>query len=319
MGTGPFAVPTFRSLCESQHTLLALVTRRAVVAATRGKPKSPSNPMREFAATRGLRVLSPDSINSMSAHRELIDLQPDLFVVCDYGEILSPETLTIAPLGGINLHGSLLPKYRGAAPVQWAIWQGEQETGVTVIHMTPGLDAGPCLVQRSTAIGASETAAELEPRLAELGVDAVHDAISALSNWNRTSPLGTLQDPSQVTRAPRLKKSDGNIDWSRPAKEIVLQYRAMQPWPGLFTHYLRTDQEPLRVILDDVAVVPCNVVQPPGTLMPTAEGRMVVATGSEALLISRLQPAGKRSMNAEEFLRGYSAAAGARFGPEPQS
>lgn len=315
MGTGPFAVPTFRSLLESPHSVLALVTRPTVASATRGKVKAPSNPARELAESYGLPVLDPPEINSTAAHRALNELQPDLFIVCDYGQILSPETLTIAPLGGINLHGSLLPKYRGAAPIQWAIWRGEQETGVTVIHMTPRLDAGPCLVQRVTPIGTAETATELEPRLAELGVAAVHEAIALLEHWDRTSPIGTFQDAAQATRAPRLKKSDGNVDWSRPATEIVRQYRAMQPWPGLFTHYLRTGQEPLRVILESVAVVPCNVIQPPGTLMPASEGRLVVATGSEGLSICRLQPAGRRSMDAAEFLRGYSPEAGARFGP----
>ena len=161
MGTGPFAVPTLESLLDSSHEVVALVTRPSVAAQTRGKTKAPPNPMRELAESRGLPVLDPVNVNEDSFRPALIALRPELLVVCDYGQILSPAALSVAPLGGINLHGSLLPKYRGAAPVQWAIWRGEQETGVTVIHMTPRLDAGPNLAQLTTAIGPAETAAEL--------------------------------------------------------------------------------------------------------------------------------------------------------------
>ena len=318
MGTGPFAVPTFRSLLDCSHTVLALVTRPAVVVPTRGKVKVPPNPMRELGEARGIPILTPPDVNAPDSRQTLRELSADLLVVCDYGQILSPETLAVSPLGGINLHGSLLPKYRGAAPIQWAIWKGEQETGVSVIHMTPKLDAGPCLVQSKTAIGETETAEQLEPRLALLGVPAVHEALAMLAAWDRTSPLGSIQDPSKASRARRLKKSDGDVDWSKPAQEIFCQFRAVQPWPGLFTHYFRPAGDPLRVLLEQIAVVPSAGNQSPGMVISLAEGILKIATGEGAIAISKLQPAGKRTLTAADFIRGYSASAGIRFGPLPR-
>src|SRR5262245_45786141 len=149
LGTGPFAAPMFESLLDSTHDVVALVTRPTPPPTARDK--SPPNPMRQVAERRGLPVHAPLSINSDEG-RELIEkLSPELLIVCDYGQILSPEILALAPLGGINLHASLLPKYRGAAPIQWALLNGERETGVTVIHMTPRLDGGPMLVQHSSS------------------------------------------------------------------------------------------------------------------------------------------------------------------------
>lgn len=317
MGTGPFAVPTFAALVESPHTVVALVTRPAVVGQTRGKTLVPPNPMRQLAEARGVPVFDPANINDPASREWLASQAPDLLVVCDYGQILAEEVLQLAPLGGINLHGSLLPKYRGAAPIQWAIWNGETETGVTVIHMTPGLDAGPCLVQRSLVIGPEETAAELEPRLSQLGVDPVLEAISMLERWDRQSPIGVRQDKSQATRAPRLKKADGEVDWTRSAREIECQSRAVQPWPGLFTHYHRPQQEPLRLILESVRPCPTPAgfsSARAGQLVAVPEG-LVVATSHGCLLVPRLQPAGRKMMEVPEFLRGYPLVAGAELGP----
>ena len=185
MGTGPFAVPTFRALLASPHEMLGLITRPDRPAHRR--EKTPANPMREVPRQNGLAVFEPQSINSPEAQAQLRQWAADLFVVCDYGQILSRETLSLARLGGINLHASLLPKYRGAAPINWAIYHGETETGVTVIHMTPQLDAGPCLVQHRTPIGPTETAPELEARLAELGTGAVLEAIGILSRGEGAS------------------------------------------------------------------------------------------------------------------------------------
>src|SRR5215471_7842277 len=159
MGTGPFAVPTFEALLSSPHQTLGLVTRPDRPAHRR--EKTPINPMREVAQQHGLEVFEPASINSDEAYAWLRDRNADLFVVCDYGQILSREALSLARLGGINLHASLLPKYRGAAPINWAIYNGETETGITVIHMTPQLDAGPALVQKRVAIEPTETAPHL--------------------------------------------------------------------------------------------------------------------------------------------------------------
>jgi methionyl-tRNA formyltransferase len=250
--------------------------------------------------------------------------RPDLLVVCDYGQILSPEVLELARFGGINLHASLLPKYRGAAPIHWAIYHGERQTGVTVIHMTPRLDAGPAIAQRATPIGPEETAAELEPRLAELGAPAVLEAIDALEAGT-ARPLE--QDASQATRAPRLKKEDGAVDWSRGAAAICNQVRALVPWPKTYTFWHRAGGEPLRLILERVrAVEPGSeggtsgaagawpVPAEPGTVLVAQGDRLVVATGAGALAIEDLQPAGKRVLSAAEFLRGYPMRPGERFG-----
>ncbi len=314
MGTGPFAVPTFESLLESQHDVVVLVTRPTPPVRSRGK--APRNPMREVAEARGIEVLSPDNVNAEAARKQLASLRPDLYVVCDYGQILSPATLSIPPLGGINLHGSLLPKYRGAAPVHWAILNGDEETGITVIHMTPKLDGGPVLTLRSTPIGRSETTEELEPRLALLGVEAVHEAIALLAAWDRSSPLGTLQDAALACRAPRLNKSDGAVDWSLSATRIYNKFRALKPWPGTFTHWLRADGEPLRLLLDDIAIVEgtdCETAST-GSVLVSDGTRLEVATGDGILSLLKVQPAGKRVMAIDEFLRGYPIPVGDRLG-----
>jgi len=309
MGTGPFAVPTFESLIASEHDVVVLVTRPMPAVRTRGKP--PANPMRDAAGQHAIEVIAPDDVNSEGARTQLAALRPDLFVVCDYGQILSPETLAITPLGGINLHGSLLPKYRGSAPVQWSVLKGDLETGVTVIHMTPQLDAGPCLITRSTPIGDDETAAELEPRLSQLGVEPVRDSIGMLEAWDRTSNLGTRQDQSLASRAPRLKKSDGNIDWKQTALQIRNQIRALKPWPGSFTQWQRPEGEPVRLIVDQVSLVTNpSADATPGTIIQIDNAGLQVATGEGVLLIQTLQPAGKRIMDAAAFLRGHPVKVG---------
>ena len=305
MGTGPFAVPTFESLSESEHEVVVLVTRPTPPVRSRGK--APRNPMREVAEARGIEVLSPDDVNSEAARKQLASLRPDLYVVCDYGQILSPATLGIPPLGGINLHGSLLPKYRGAAPVQWAILNGDKETGITVIHMTPKLDGGPALTLRATPIGASETTEELEPRLSLLGVEPVNEAIAMLAAWDRESPIGMPQNQALACRAPRLNKSEGAVDWSQSATQIYNKFRALKPWPGTFTHWLRSDGEPLRLLLDDIAIVEgmADDANPPGCVLVSDGTRLEVATGDGVLALRKVQPAGKRIMAVDEFLRGY--------------
>ncbi len=316
MGTGPFAVPTFESLLASAHDVVVLVTRPLPPVRTRGK--APTNPMRDAATAHGIEVLAPADVNCDAARTQLAALRPELFVVCDYGQILSPATLAIPPLGGINLHGSLLPKYRGAAPVQWSVLQGDAETGVTVIHMTPKLDGGPCLITVATPIGEEETAEQLEPRLAQLGVQPVHDAIRMLESWDGTSSLGTDQDASLTSRAPRLKKADGKIDWTLPAAQIRNQIRAFKPWPGSFTNWLRENGPPVRMIIDQVSPAPDPPSgSTPGTIVQIDDDGLHVATGRGGLVIRKLQPAGKRLMDAGSFLRGHPVATGDRLGNQP--
>jgi methionyl-tRNA formyltransferase len=320
MGTGPFAVPTFARLIESgAHTIAGVITRPEKPA--RGKVDVDLHPVRTLARQHGLPLHAPESINSDEAHALLRELAADLFVVCDYGQILKPAALELSQHGGINLHGSLLPKYRGAAPIQWAIYHGETETGVTVIHMTPRLDGGPILEQVATPIGPDETNVELEPRLSLLGVTAVEAAIAKIAAGDIT---GLPQDPALVTKAPRLAKTAGAIDWTRTAKQIHDQIRALVPWPKTYTHWLREGQEPLRFIVDRArAIDHTNKVADnkaadgigghSGTIIAAGE-QLVVQCGRGALAIEQLQPAGKKSQTTAEFQRGHKVPVGAKFG-----
>jgi methionyl-tRNA formyltransferase len=322
MGTGPFAVPTFESLINSQHRVLALVTRPD--APSHRRESTASNPMREIALSRRIEVFEPDSVNSPEAEVWLRDQAADLFVVCDYGQILSSKTLGLARLGGINLHASLLPKYRGAAPINWAIYHGETETGVTVIHMTPQLDAGPALVQLRTTIGAQETAQDLEARLAIVGRQAVLEAIGMLAQGRASQ--GIAQDRSQATKAPRLKKEDGQIDWSRPAAALFNQVRALNPWPKTYTFWKADSGPGLRIILErvqplqqipgvtDLSLSETPLSATPGTVLVAGGNELIVACGQGVLRIEELQPAGKRVMAAGDFLRGHKIQVGSRLG-----
>ena len=195
-----------------------------------------ASPLQEIAQRHGTPILDAEDINAAPWPARLAAYRADLFVVCDYGQRLAGETLAAARLGGINLHASLLPKYRGAAPINWAIYHGETQTGVTVIHMTPRIDAGPCIAQAPLAIRPEETAGDLEPRLAELGARLVRQTIDGLE----LGPVEALpQDPALASKAPRLKKTDGLIDWRRAAGEIKDHVRAMEPWPRTYTFWHR--------------------------------------------------------------------------------
>lgn len=308
MGTGPFAAPTFAALFGSRHKVVLLVTQP--IRASVGRNAPPPSPLRGIAAEHGVPIYDPEHINTPAACAAVVHYRPDLLIVADYGQILSPETLAVAPLGGINLHGSLLPKYRGAAPINWAIYHGEVETGVTVIHMTPGVDAGPCLSQAATTIGPDETALDLEPRLAALGAPLILQTIDDLQA-GRTAAIP--QDKSRATRAPRLKKSDGRIDWSRAAQAIKNQVRAMEPWPKAFMLWPRASGEPLRLIVGRVTVLDESCDAPAGIVVRSHGGELVIATGAGLLKIESLQPAGKRMLSAAEFLRGYPLVAGERL------
>ncbi|TWT32957.1 methionyl-tRNA formyltransferase [Blastopirellula retiformator] len=311
MGTGPFAVPSFRRLLDSEHEVLALLTQPPRVL--RGNRQAPPSPMRAVAEEANLPVHWPESVNTPEAHEILKGYDADLFVVCDYGQILSAESLSLAKLGGINLHGSLLPKYRGAAPVNWAMYNGDPETGVTVIHMTPKLDGGPILAIAKTPIDADEDAVELEERLSQLGVDPVIDSIALLEE-NGINPPGELQDAAQVTKARRLRKEDGDLPWARTAAEIYNQHRAFQPWPGTFTHWLREGAKPLRLIVKRMTPVASDAHVAPGQIASVQDGRLIVATKSGQIALEEVQPAGKRVMQAAEFLNGYGIRPGQSFG-----
>ena len=320
MGTGPFAVPMFRVLLDTPHAIAALVTRPDHAPPGR---RPPPNPMREAAAAAGVPVLAPERVNDPDAVAALAALTADLFVVCDYGQILSAPLLAVPRLGGINLHGSLLPRHRGAAPIQWAILEGDAVTGVSVIHMTPALDAGSVIAARPLPIGPHDTAADLEPRLAAIGAEAVVEAIdrlaAAVAAGTKPEEIGVPQDATRATRAPRLAKQDGVIDWSQPAARIERQRRALEPWPRAATFFTRGDGVRQRLVLEQVEVVPQPAaVEPgvaPGTVLATTDERIVVACGAgTALAVLRLVPEGRRSMSAADFLRGSPLLPGMRLG-----
>jgi methionyl-tRNA formyltransferase len=329
LGTGPFAVPTFRELFSTRHEVLALVT--GPVSAARGRQPAPVSPMRDVAHEHGLGIFAPEDINATASQLHLKQYGADLLIVCDYGQILATETLAAANLGGINLHSSLLPKYRGAAPINWALYHGETETGVTVIHMTPQVDAGPCIAQAATPIDPDEDAVQLEHRLSELGAWLVRRAVDNIEA-GRLEALP--QDQKLASKAPRLKKTDGLIAWSRSAREIKNHIRALEPWPKTYTFWHRENGPPLRLILgpvtvlgtsegdspifaDHASMVPEKSGQsPPGTVLEAQGDRLVIAAGSGAVLPQTVQPAGKRALSVAEFLRGYRVQVGDRFGGE---
>ncbi|TWU48621.1 Methionyl-tRNA formyltransferase [Rubripirellula tenax] len=311
MGTGPFAVPAFEALRLAGHEIALVVTKPMPPVKSRKGP--PPSPVRSWAESHSLPVFDPDTINDPAAITRVADLQPWLLVVCDYGHILKPDALATATIGGINLHGSLLPAYRGAAPVQWSLLNGDAETGVSVIHMTPRLDGGPIIATSSTPIRDDETSGDLEERLSQLGVAATMDAVARLIQWDQTTPIGEIQDAARITKAPRLSKADGDIDWGRSAREIDCHIRGMQPWPVAFTHVLvDPEKPPIRLAIKEISITETDSSdRSPGEIL-AGEG-FCVATGDRVIEIKRLQPAGKREMPAGDFLRGHSPPEGSRL------
>ncbi len=320
MGTGLFAEPTFEALLVSSHTVVGLVTQPDRVAgAERGSTRQVGRGMKAIAQEHGVPVLQPESINTPEGVAALQALQPDLLVVGAYGQILSRDVLAVPPHGGINVHASLLPKYRGAAPIAWAIYHGETRTGVTIIKMSVSLDAGDMLAQEAIDIGPEETAGEVEYRLAPLGARLARQVIEQIQNG---TAQGRKQDPSQVTKAPKLKKEHGLIDWSRSAEQVRNQIRAMQPWPTAYTFLHREEQPPIRVIVyrtGRAIMMPCGPDSPtPGSFLSfEGSANLFVATGQHGgLEVLELQPAGKRRVSAADFLRGHRLQKGDYFGPE---
>jgi methionyl-tRNA formyltransferase len=274
--------------------------------------------MKTIAQERNLPVLQFESVNTPEGIAGIQSLRPELLVVAAYGQILSKDVLAVAPRGGINVHASLLPKYRGAAPIAWAIYHGETRTGVTIIRMSVHLDAGDMLAQEAVDIGPEETAGEVEARLAPLGARMALDVIDRMEAGSLAP--GTKQDPAQVTKAPKLTKEHGAIDWNRTGEQVCRHVRAMQPWPTAYTFWHREGQQPLRLIVHRAASRPRRdeetALAPGQVLVPGDGTRLGVAAGGGVVEVLELQPAGKRRMTAEEFLRGRRPQAGDRLGPE---
>src|SRR5579871_755492 len=223
MGTGTFAEPTFQALLAGHHPVVGLVTQPDRAAGhERGSTRQTGLGMKAIAVARRIPVFQPESINTPEGVAGLQALHPELLVVAAYGQILSHDVLAVPSLGGINVHASLLPRYRGAAPVAWAIYHGETRTGVTIIRMSVHLDAGEILAQEALDIGPEETAGELEARLAVIGAQLAVQVVDGLA----TGPVeGAKQDKALVTKAPKLTKERGLIDWTRPGRDVGNQVR----------------------------------------------------------------------------------------------
>jgi len=316
MGTGTFAEPTFETLFGTSHQVVGLFTQPdRAVGQERGSTRQTGKGMKTIALEHGVAVFQPESVNTPEGVAALQSLQADLLVVAAYGQILSKDVLATTKHGGINVHASLLPKYRGAAPIAWAIYHGEKQTGVTIIQMSVQLDAGGMIAQEAVDIGPDETAGELEARLAPLGAKLALQVVDQVEAGTAT-PLP--QDQSLVTKAPKLKKEDGLIDWKRTAEQVCNQIRAMQPWPTAYTFFHREGQAPTRVIIHRCSNVRLNYEfdEPLPGRIEVSNDDIFVATGGNGLNVIELQPAGKRRMTAAEFLRGHPIKEGDRFGPE---
>lgn len=316
MGTGTFAEPTLEALLAGPDPVVGVFTQPDRDAGVkRGSTRQVGRGMKEIAAEKAVPVFQPPDVNAPEGVAMLRELKPDLLVVAAYGQILSKEVLGVPAMGGINVHASLLPKYRGAAPIAWAIYHGEHQSGVTIIRMSASLDAGDMLAQAALDIFPGETAGELEARLAPLGARLAMDVVARM----KAGPVtGAKQDKALATKAPKLKKEDGLINWSRPAEQVANQVRAMQPWPTAYTFLHREGKPPVRVMIGRTGkVIAAKSDSTPGLLWGGEGNSLWVFTGSgEALEVLELQPAGKKRMLAGEFLRGHPLRAGDRFGGE---
>lgn len=306
-GTGNLAVPSFLSLLDSKHQIVGLVTQPDRTG--RGHHQH-VNPLKVAATERGLPVLQPDSIKAAEALAVLEQWGADLYVVAAYGQMLSPQLLAIPRLGTINIHASLLPKYRGATPIHAAVLNGDAETGITIIQIEPKMDAGPMLGVVRTAIQPDETTGHLEERLAELAIPLLYRVIDEIEA-RAVRPV--LQDPAQVTRVRKLTKADGRIDWSRPAIEVERHVRGMQPWPGPFSELHQLGRPVQRMQILKVRVLDTNSAGQPGDVLAIDPAEITVRCGEQAIQILQLQPDGKRPMPAADFLRGRKLVQGDRF------
>ena len=302
LGSGAFVIPCFEELLDSGHDVAALVTQPDRQKG-RGKALAPP-PLKPVAEARGVPVLQPRRVRDEEAQAQLRRLAPQLQVVVAFGQILPRSVIDIAPRGTVNVHASLLPRLRGAAPIQWAIAGGETITGVSTMLIDEGLDTGPVLLQRTLTIGAEETSAELEPRMARLGADVLAETVRGLAD-GLLDP--TPQDHEQATLAPLLKKEDGRLDWGRSARDLDCRIRGVHPWPGTFTSL---GGRMLKVRRARPVEPAGDAGGEPGTVVGLGAEGLVVACGEESrLLLVEVQPESRRAMDAAAF------AAGARLRP----
>ncbi|MBI5586887.1 MAG: methionyl-tRNA formyltransferase [Deltaproteobacteria bacterium] len=303
MGTPQFAVPSLEALAEAGHRVIAVVTQPDKPQG-RGMSSLPS-PVKKAALGRGIPVFEPLKLKDESFIKELTGLGADFFVVVAYGKILPRPVLDIPPKGCVNLHASLLPKYRGAAPINRAIVNGEKETGVSTMLMDAGMDTGPVLLEKRVAIRADDTAEDLAKRLSIEGAALLVETIELFSE-GRIRPRE--QDGSNATYAPILKKEDGAIDWRKTAVGIKDLMRGLYPWPGAYT---RWKGYTIKVLSG--RAVDCPADKPPGTVVGVSKEGIRVATGEGVFEITELQPENKKRMPAGDFVQGYRIAEGDEF------
>ncbi len=294
LGTPDFAVPSLQALTKVGHEVEAVFTQP-------DRPKGRGNqisesPVKAAARQLGLEVRQPERIRRPESLEQLRELKPDLMVVVGYGQIIPQNLIDIPRFGILNVHASLLPKYRGAAPIQWAIANGEKKTGVTIMQIDAGLDTGDMLLKASIEIEPEETAPQLSARLAPLGADLLIETIQHIAS-------GTVQRERQnndeATVAPILKKEDGRIDWSRTAPQIYNRLRGFQPWPGAYTTFRG---QPLLI----TAGKPAAEESIPQSSLQVQNRRLFVGAGEGTVLeLLEVQPAGKKKMNAASFVSGY--------------
>lgn len=306
-GSSKFAAPSLKALLVSKHNVVCVVTQPDKQKG-RGL-QSLGTAIKSIAVESGIDVYQPDNVKCADAQKFLKNLNPDLFIVIAYGQILSQKILEIPKIFSVNLHASLLPQYRGAAPINWVIIKGEKITGITVIKMTKQMDAGPIILQRGMNISDEDTALTLEDKLSGEAGQLLLNTISSIEgNSYNLKP----QDMDNISFAPKLKKEDGLIDWNKTAQDIYNLIRGCLGWPGAFTYY---NGKLLKIFKAriysqaDLALLPKA-----GQIISISKEGIVVAAGKDALIIEELQPEGKRKMNAEEFIAGHKACCGQFLG-----
>ena len=302
MGSPEFAVASLGALIHSHHKVELVVTQPDKKAG-RGQNITPC-PIAIFAAEHGLPVEKPATLKGNSELSEkLRHLAPDIVIVVAYGKILPPEFLKISKKGCVNVHASLLPMYRGASPINWAIINGDTKTGVTTMLINERMDEGDILLQCATEITPEDTAGTLSEHLSAIGADLL---LKTLERIEKSGLKGIPQEHDKATYTQKLKKEDGLIDWSAGAREIYNRVRGLQPWPGAYT------SSGERLAIFDTAVIDIDSAEKPGTIVSVEKG-IIVATGKGQLCILEVQVAGKKRMMAVEFVKGAKLKAGDRF------
>lgn len=304
MGTPEFAVPSLEALLKSEHQVVGVVTQPDRPKG-RGQTLTPP-PIKIVAQRAGIPLLQPVKIKTPDFLAALASWKPDLIAVTAFGRILHAPILNLPPMGCVNVHGSLLPKYRGAAPVQWAVINGETETGITTMLMDEGMDTGPVLLQERIPIQPEDTAGTLAPRLAELGGRLLVETITQLKAGTLTA---RPQDQAQATMAPLLKKEDGVIDWRLSAQSLNNRIRGLSPWPGAYTFLGHERWNIWKVVA--IQEITHDV---PGTIVGVTKQSLRVATGNGSLALLEIQTANSKRMAVGQFLAGHRIHPGSKLG-----